>query len=68
MSKEISTLIHHTCFDFRSHDFKPSREYQYVKLHLVYDVTPNFTTNAHLAYDGIQIDPRGLSTRATVIK
>ena len=38
VSKKIDVLIHQKCFDFKSPDFKPSREYQYVSLHLVYEV------------------------------
>ena len=66
--KEIADLIHHKYFYFKSPDLKPSREYQYVLLHLVYDVKPDLTTKARLFCDDSQIDPRGLSTRANVAK
>ena len=68
VSKEITALIHHKYFDFKSPDFKPSRKYQYVRLHLVYDVKPGLTTKARLVFYGSPVDPRGLSTRATVVK
>ena len=68
MSKEIAALIHHKCFDFKSPGFKPSKEYQYVRLYLVYDIKPDLTTNSRLVCDGSEVDPRGLSTRATVVK
>ena len=68
MSEEIYALIHHKCFDFKSPDFKPFREYQYLRLHLVYDVKSDLTTKARLVCDGSQVDPRGLSTRAAVVK
>ena len=68
MSKEIAALILHKCFDFKYPDFKPSRKYHYVRLHLVYDVKLDLTTKARLVCDGSQADPRGLSTQATVVK
>ena len=39
MYKDIDVLIYHKCFDFKSPSFKPSKEYQYVRLHLVYYTT-----------------------------
>ena len=57
MLKEIAALIHHKCFDFKSSDFKPSREYQYARLHLVYDVKLDLTTKARLVCDGSQVYP-----------
>ena len=36
VAKEIAALIHHKYFDFKSPDFKTSKEYQYVGLHFVY--------------------------------
>ena len=68
VAKEIAALIHHKCFDFKYPDFKPSRKYQYIRLHLVYDVKPDLIPKAHLVCDGSQFNPRGLSTRATVVK
>ena len=68
MSKEIPALMHYKCFDFEYPNFKLSREYQYVRLRLVYDVKLDLTTNAHLVCDGSQVEPRGLSNRATVVK
>ena len=68
MSKEIAAISHHKYFDFKSPDFKPSWEYQYVRLHLVYDIKPDLTTKARLVCDGSQVEPRELSTWATVVK
>ena len=58
----------HSCFDFKSADYKPSAEYQYCRLHLVYDIKSDLTYKARLVCNGSQVDPRGLSTRATVVK
>ena len=68
VDKKIAALINHKCFGFKSPDLKPSREYQYVRLYLVYDVKPDLAPKACLACDGSQVDTRGLSTRETVVK
>ena len=68
IEKEIAALIHHQCFDFKSPDYKPSGEYQYCRLHFVYDIKSDLRYKARLVCDGSRIDPRGLSTRATVVK
>ena len=61
-------MIQHNCFDFKTPDFKLSTDYQYCRLHLVYDVKADLTYKARLVCNGKQVDPRGLSTRATVVK
>ena len=66
--KEVASLLHHQCFDFKSPDFKPSGDYQYAPLNLVYDVKPDLRYKARLVINGMHVDPRGLSTRATVVK
>ena len=66
--KEVAALIHHRCFDFHSPDFKPPTGFQYVRLNLVYDVKADSTYKARLVCDGSRVDPKGLSTRATVVK
>ena len=66
--KEIAALIMHECFDFKTPDYKPSTGYQYCRLNLIYDIKPDLTYKARLVCDGSQVDPRGLSTRATVVK
>ena len=35
---------------------------------MIHDIKPDLTFNAKLVCDGSQVDPRGLSTRATVLK
>ncbi len=68
VAKEVASLLHHHCFDFKSPDFKPSSDYQYAPLNLVYDVKPDLRYKARLVINGMHVDPRGLSTRATVVK
>jgi hypothetical protein len=36
--KEIDSLLWLGCFDFRAPDFKPSSEYQFVKLTMIFEV------------------------------
>ena len=36
IKKEVSALMHHEYFDFKSPDYKLSSDYQYYRLHLVY--------------------------------
>ena len=38
IEKEIGVLIMHDCFDFKTPNFKPSADYQYCRLHFVYDI------------------------------
>ena len=66
--KKIATLIHHKCFAFKYPNFKLSKEYQYCRLHMIYDMRPDITHKARLVCDGSKIDPRGQSTRSTVVK
>ena len=66
--KEVAALLFHKCFDFKSPDYKPSSEYQFCRLHFVYDVKPDLRFKARLVCDGSRVDPKGLDTRATVVK
>jgi Reverse transcriptase (RNA-dependent DNA polymerase). len=66
--KEIAALIHHKCFEFKSAKFKPSADYQYAPLCLVYDIKSDLRYKARLVVQGHRDDPRGLSTCATVVK
>jgi len=64
----VAALVTHGCFDFEFPDFKPSGEYQYCRLHFVYEVKTDLRQKARLVCDDSRVDPRGLSTRATVVK
>ena len=68
VEKEVSALIQHQCFDFKPPGFKPPSDFQYCRLHFVYDVKNDLRYKARLVCNGSQVDPRGLSTRATVVK
>ena len=58
----------HDFFDFKTSNRKPSADYQYCRLHFVYDIKSDLRYKARLVCDGNQVDPRGMSTRATVVK
>ena len=64
----MAALLFHKCFEFKSGHYKPSGEYQFCRLHFVYDVKPDLRFKARLVCDGSRVDPRDLSTRATVVK
>jgi hypothetical protein len=46
----------------------PSADYQYAPLRLVYDIKSDLHYKARLVVQGHCVDPKGLSTRATVVK
>ena len=68
VAKEVAALLNLQCFDIQSPDFKPDNEYQYVHMHWVYAVKSDLTYKARLVCDGSRVDPKGLNTRATVVK
>ena len=69
VKKEVAALIQHGCFEFHdSKGFKPSDDFQYCHLHFVYEVKTDLRQKARLVCNGSTVDPKGLSTRATVVK
>ena len=68
VKKEVAALIMHKCFDFKTPDYKPPTNYQFCRLHLVYDIKPDLTYKDRLVCNDLQVDPRGISTRVTVVK
>ena len=68
MEQEVNALIMHGCFDFKTPNYKPPTDYQYCRLHFVYDIKSDLRYKARLVCNGNQVDPRGMSTRATVVK
>ena len=66
--KEMSALIHHKCFEFKSAHYKPSSDFQYAPLCMIYKVKHDLWRKARFVIQGHRVDPRGLSTRATVVK
>ena len=49
------------------HPLLSANGYQYCRLNLIYDIKPDLTYKARLVCDGSQVDPRMLSTRATMV-
>jgi hypothetical protein len=68
VTKEVGALIQHGCFEFLPKDFKPLTDYQYCRLHFVYEVKNDLRQKSRLVCDGSRVEARGLSTRATVVK
>ena len=57
--KEIASLLTLGCFDFRSPDDDPGKEFQYVKLTMIYEVKQDGRRKARLVAGGHLVDPRG---------
>ena len=68
VEQEVAALVQHGCFDFKTPNYKPPSDYQYCRLHFVYDIKSDLRYKARLVCDGSRVDPRGMSTRATVVK
>ena len=57
--KEIASLRTLGCFDFHSPDDDPGKEFQYVKLTMIYEVKQDGRRKARLVAGGHLVDPRG---------
>ena len=57
VENEVAALIMHGCFDFKPPDYKPSGEYQYCRLHFVYEVKTDLRQKVRLVFDGSRVDP-----------
>ena len=68
MAKDVAASMHRECFDFKIPDYKPSSEFQYCRLNLVYDIKPDLRYIDRLVCDSSRVDSKGLSTRAFVVK
>lgn len=68
VKKEIAALIFHKCFEFKAPDYKPPADYQYAPLQIIFEVKNDLRRKMRLVILGNKVDPRGLSTRATVVK
>ena len=66
--KEIVSLLSLGCLDFRPPDSKPGPDYQFVKLTMIYEVKQDGCCKARLVTGGHLVDPRGISTRSTIVK
>ena len=48
--------------------YKAAPQYQFCRLHFVYEIKIDHQFKARLVCDGSMVDLKGLSTRATVVK
>ncbi len=68
IKKEIDSLLRLRCFDFHVPDFKPSSEYQFAKLTMIFEVKQDGQRKARLVADGHMVKQRGISSRSMVVK
>ena len=68
MEKEISQLVQLKCFTFHPPDYKPDGDSQEARLTMLFEVKQDGRHKGRLVCNGHQIDPRGISTRSTVVK
>ena len=68
MAKEIAQLVALNCFDFHPPDFKPDKDSQEGRLTMIFEVKQDGRHKGRLVCNGHKIDPRGISTRSTVVK
>ena len=65
---EVDSLLRLECFEFFEPDYKPSSEYQFTKLTMIFEVKQDGRRKARLVAGGHLLDPRGISSRSTVVK
>jgi hypothetical protein len=69
IKKEIDSLLWLGCFDFHAPDYKPSSEYQFTKLTMIFEVKQDGRRKARLVAGGhIMVEPRGIRSRSAVVK
>ena len=66
--KEIASLLALDCFEFHAPDYKPRSEYQWTKLNMIFEVKQDGRRKARLVAGGHLVDPKGISSRSTVVK
>jgi Reverse transcriptase (RNA-dependent DNA polymerase) len=66
--KEIDSLLALDCFAFHAPDYKPSSDYQWTKLNLIFEVKQDGRRKARMVAGGHLVDPMGISSRSTVVK
>ena len=62
IKKEIDSLLWLGCFDFHAPDFKPSLEYQFTKLTMIFEVKQDGQCKARLVAGGHMVELRGISS------
>ena len=65
---EVDSLLRLECFEFFEPDYKPSSEYQFTKLTMIFEVKQDGRRKARLVAGGHLLDPRGISSRSTAVK
>ena len=68
ITKEVDSLLQLDCFEFFPPDYKPSSDYQFTKLTMIFEVKQDGRRKARLVAGGHLIDPKGISSRSTVVK
>ena len=66
--KEIASLLALDCFEFHAPNYKPRSEYQWTKLNMIFRVKQDGRCKARLVAGGHLVDPKGISSRSTVVK
>ena len=66
--KEVDSLLALDCFSFHAPDYKPSSEYQWTKLSMIFEVKQDGRRKARLVAGGHLVDPKGINSRSTVVK
>ena len=66
--KEVASLLALDCFSFHAPDYKPSSEYQWTKLTMIFEVKQDGRRKARLVAGGHLVDPKGINSRSTVVK
>jgi Reverse transcriptase (RNA-dependent DNA polymerase) len=68
IKKEIASLLALDCFEFHSPDYKPSSDYQWTKLSMIFEVKQDGRRKGRLVAGGHMVDPMGINSRSTVVK
>ena len=66
--KEVESLLALDCFSFHAPDYKPSSEYQWTKLTMIFEVKQDGRRKARLVAGGHLVDPKGINSRSTIVK
>jgi hypothetical protein len=68
IKKEVDSLLALNCFTFHDPGYKPSPDYQFAKLSMIFEVKQDGRRKARLVAGGHMIDPMGINSRSTVVK
>ena len=68
IEREIGSLVQMNCFTFHPSDYKPGPNSQFAPLRMIFEVKVDGRRKGRLVCGGHLVDPRGISTRSTVVK